>query len=190
MFDVEEYRAKKQQAQKRRKEALERLNDTKEDYIAHIIKCELEDSEDNSIDLSDGKKEEIQILLTLQNKIEELNGDITQIITNNIIEDIIMFDGDKIEIYNKIKDIINKQDKIYLDYKKYWRKELDKTSPIYEEQMIAKYEDELVNLRVKTYINNIVGESNNEIYIHMDTVNKEIKRHQNELVRIGLQLLF
>ena len=101
-----------------------------------------------------------------------------------------MFDGDKTEIYNKIKDIINKQDKIYLDYKKYWRKELDKTSPIYEEQMIAKYEDELVSLRVKTYINNIIGESNNEIYIHMDTVNKEIERQQNELVRMGLQLLF
>lgn len=172
----------------------ERLNDSKEEYISHFISCELQDDRDGMdsvIYIDDEKQEEIKILLEYakESQIKNLNF-LSKVICDSIIRDVILFNGNRQKVYKKIKDVLENQDKIYLGYKKYWRRELDSLSSIYEEREIVKWEKEITSCKVSIMINNIERKTDYKLIARIDTAEKEIKRNQEELIRMGLKTLF
>lgn len=81
---------------------------TKPDYITHIIACKLEE-ENIIIFIDDDKKEEISLLISNKDIIEEEHLDLSEVITNSILEDVICFNGDKQKMIDIINNIIKKE---------------------------------------------------------------------------------
>ena len=100
-----------------------RLEESQPDYITHIIECELEEK-NIIIFLDDEKKGEISLLLENKDIIEKEGLNISKVITDNILEDVICFNGDREEMIDVIDNIIKNQKKLYSSFKKYWMKEL------------------------------------------------------------------
>ena len=162
----------------------ERLSEEKPQLVAHWISCELSDKAD--VWLNKNKEEEICFYLTKAELIKNARLDISKVITQSIIEDIILFDGDEKEIYNIVKDTIDRQDEEYLSYKKCWQHKKDLLSPIFEIREIAKLEDAKTSVRVNCIFD--------RDYIKRDcqisAINSLIACYQEELVKIGIQFLF
>ena len=81
---------------------------TKPDYITHIIACKLEEK-NIIIFIDDDKKEEISLLISNKDIIKEEHLDLSEVITNSILEDVICFNGDKQKMIDIINNIINKE---------------------------------------------------------------------------------
>lgn len=81
---------------------------TKHDYITYIISCKLEE-ENIIIFIDDDKKEEISLLISNKDILEEEHLNLSEIITNSILEDVICFNGDKQKMIDIINNIIEKE---------------------------------------------------------------------------------
>lgn len=81
---------------------------TKPDYITHVIDCKLAE-EDIIIFLDDDKKEEISLLISNKDIIEEEHLDLAEVITNTILEDVICFNKDEQKMIDIINNIIKEE---------------------------------------------------------------------------------
>ena len=81
---------------------------TKPDYITHVIDYKLAE-EDIIIFLDDDKKEEISLLISNKDIIEEEHLDLPEVITNTILEDVICFNGNKQKMIGIINNIIEEE---------------------------------------------------------------------------------
>lgn len=100
-----------------------RLEETQPNVITHIIKFELEERNIISY-IDDDKTKETSFLLKNKDIIEEGGLNISEIITDNILEDVICFNGEREEMINVINNIIKHQKNIYSNFKKYWEEQL------------------------------------------------------------------
>ncbi len=172
----------------RRKFAEERVKEPECEIIAHHIICELDDIEDGIIYEEDECKEEIALLISLEDILEEENISIEEAIIMALVNSDELDCSEEI-IEEVVKSIIYDRRKIYLDYKKYWRRELDLVSPVFEVRQLAKAEKELQEVDIAERFNGLLGKSDFRTIVRRHTAMMELELAKMEMVRLGVKLL-
>lgn len=165
----------------------ERLGETEPDYIAHVIACDLDDKLNIYID--EDKQQEISLIISNENILQDEQIQIADAICMNIIEDIICFNSDEQEMKAIIKNILDNRKKIFINYKKYWRRQKDLQSPVYSVREIARLEEKIMSLKVKGRLDKS-QENQIHVLVWTDGLKSLKKCEEEKLVQIEFSSLF
>lgn len=171
--------------------AKERLSEPECEILSHMIVCDLDDIDNETFVYNEEEvKENICLLITLEDVLKDEQISLEKAICDFIINcGEVDFDNENtiIEIVN---DNIKNRRKIFINYKKSWRLELDSLSDIFEVREMARIERELIGVDVDEIINSICNPHDFSTIARRHSLLLEKRNIENELIRMGLKILF
>lgn len=176
--------------QKQIKIAQERLSESESEIISHIIVCELDDIDNETFVYNEEEvKNNICLLISIEDILEEEHVSLEKAIYKYVINcGEVSFDSE-----DTVKEIINhcikNRKRIYMNYKKLWRRTLDSLSDVFEVRELARIEEELIQVDVDEIINSICNPHDFSTIPRRHSLLLEKEIIERELVKMGLKTL-